>query len=508
MVKVSLGKHHVPVDVSVSFEAWRPDGGEGELTWGQQGIWNAIQGNKRTMNIGGVMPLASGTSLAEMTQLLGFIMSRHPALRTRMREVPGQHFPRQVVATSGEITLRVIEVQGDPGEAAEALRIEWEEEFFAYETEWPIRMAVVCHAGELTHLVVQYCHLAVDGHGIAAVVRDLGNLDQPGSTPGGLTPLELAAAQQTTAGLKASQRSLRYWEGLLRSVPAGRFGPAPVAPLEPRFVEVAGVSPAMRLAAYVVADRVKVDTSHVLFAAFAVALARVTGETQALAQVVVSNRFRPGFADMASQLSQTTLYAVETAGCAFDEVVRRSWKAATSANLYGYYDPVANDELAAQVDLERGEHVDLSCFFNDRRQPAEPGPLATPAELAEAKAQTSIRFDRTSPDFGAHFFLQIDSEPDANAGRAGEGDGIPAIHFAIWADTAYLSLGQIEACAREFEAVTVDAAFGPVLTLDLDEENPGVADATDECGEDSRDCPQETAAGAGQHADPGNHGQA
>src|SRR4051794_11643506 len=40
--------------------------GEGELTWGQQGIWLTMARTGRTMNIGGAMPVEPGTSLEDL----------------------------------------------------------------------------------------------------------------------------------------------------------------------------------------------------------------------------------------------------------------------------------------------------------------------------------------------------------------------------------------------------------------------------------------------------------
>src|SRR3954454_9243621 len=93
---------------------FRGDGaGEGELTWGQQGIWLTMARTGRTMNIGGAMPLPAGTPLADMTTLLGYVVSRHQALRTRLRLVPDGP-PRQVVSSSGEVLLEVVDI--DPGD--------------------------------------------------------------------------------------------------------------------------------------------------------------------------------------------------------------------------------------------------------------------------------------------------------------------------------------------------------------------------------------------------------
>ena len=40
--------------------------GVGELTWGQQGIWETIQRTGRTLNIGGALPMPAGTTAEEI----------------------------------------------------------------------------------------------------------------------------------------------------------------------------------------------------------------------------------------------------------------------------------------------------------------------------------------------------------------------------------------------------------------------------------------------------------
>ncbi|HEY2791083.1 MAG TPA: condensation domain-containing protein, partial [Micromonosporaceae bacterium] len=246
--------------------------GVGELTWGQQGIWETIQRTGRTLNIGGALPMPAGTSAEEIATMLRFWVSRHPSLRTRLRFAP---HTQQVVAESGELPLHVLDVDGpdDPSVAAESLRVEFETPAFAYATEFPVRMGVVRRDGEVTHMVVQYCHLAVDGGAIDAMVRDLECLDRKTGTGGvsadGLNPLELARIQCTPAGLRPSVKSLRYWQEQLHDVPSRRFA-EPGEGCEPRFWELCLYSPAMYLALKSIAARTETNTTHVLFAAYAV----------------------------------------------------------------------------------------------------------------------------------------------------------------------------------------------------------------------------------------------
>jgi hypothetical protein len=445
--------------------------GVGELTWGQQTIWDTIQRTGRTLNIGGALPMPPGTSVDEVARMLRFWVGRHQSLRTRLRFTPA---PRQVVYESGEVPLHVLDVDGadEPAAAAESLRADFEAPAFDYPNEWPVRMGVVRRGGEVTHMVVQYCHLAVDGGAIDAMVADLAHLDEMGADSApvrGLVPLELARIQASAAGRRPSEKSLRYWEDLLRSIPPRRFA-EPGDGCEPRFWELCCHSPAMYLALKSIAARTGTNTTHVLLAAYAVALAKVTGIQPSVAQTVVSNRFRPGFGDLVGQLSQPGLCVVDVADCVFDEVVGRAWKSVTAGALHGYYHPGSQQALLDRLSAERGEPIDIGCFVNDRRRNAEPEPgepLPTAEQLRAALARTTVQWDRKQAVFDATVFLQVDSGPDLNAprnapGRAGtsESDG-PAVFLAVWADTRYLPPPQVEEFVRAMEGILVQAALDP-----------------------------------------------
>jgi hypothetical protein len=383
-----------------------------------------------------------------MAAVLRFIVSRHQALRTRLRFTP-DGTPQQEVAASGEVALEIVDVDAgdDVDAAAEDLRRRYEFTPFDYPNEWPVRMGVIRRDGVLTHLVVQYCHLAVDGSGIDAITRDLTNLGRPEAPVAGLTPLELAAQQRTPAGSRQSRKALRYWEETVRSIPAQRLGTSD-DPREPRFWDLIHRSPAMHLAMRSIAHRTRCGVGNVLLAAYAVALARHTGRTPSVAQVLVGNRFRPGCADSVSHLTQPGICVIDVADTTFDEVVQRAWKSATNAYMHGYFDTMAQEEMLARVARDRGE-FDISCFVNDRRNPADLetlGPPPTEAELQASLPLSESWWERKLDTFDGTLYVTVDSAPDA-------------VDVSICADTHRCGPAQIEALAREMEAVTVEAAF-------------------------------------------------
>ena len=443
-------------EVMVEFKG--DGGGTGELTWGQRDMWMSMRRTTHTMNIGGAMGLPPGTTVDDMTATLRFLVSRHPALRTRLKFFGGAEFPLQEVSESGSVGLTVVDAEddpdGDPASAAERLRAEFEAKPFDHAAEWPVRMGVIRSGATLSHVVVQYSHMVIDGGGIAALGRDLSRKDTGEPPAPGFTPLELVSWQRSAAGLRQNEKSLRHWESQLRRIPRETYLGGPV---EPRFWELLCYSPALHLALQAIAARTGADTGHALLAAYAVAIARVSGVSPSATHVVVSNRFRPLLGDAVTQLTQRGICVIDVAGCSFDEVVTRAWKASTAASLHSYCDPVPRDSLVAQI----LPGLDLSNFINDRRVPSAAACELSPASLREALDRTVRRWDRKQSAYNGRLFLQVDSRPDINApGRAAEaGAGEPAVYYAIWADSHYLAPAAVEAFAAELEAAAVGAAF-------------------------------------------------
>lgn len=155
--------------------------GTGELSWGQREIWHVIEVRKTWLPIGAVLPLPAGTTVEDAAEDLRFVMSRYPSMRTRLRFEPDG--PRQVVASSGEIMLELVDAadDADPAEVAEQVRKRDFRRDLDYVNEWPLRMAVVRHRGVLTHRVWVMCHLVTDGSGALVILDELASRDTCGS---------------------------------------------------------------------------------------------------------------------------------------------------------------------------------------------------------------------------------------------------------------------------------------------------------------------------------------
>jgi hypothetical protein len=447
--------------------------GAGELTWGQLGIWRTCQRTGRNMNIIVKTPLPDGAPLAETVGLLRFLVSRHPALRTRLRFADGpsgerERYPRQVIAGSGEVPLQVADIDDgdDPAVVAEEqLASPYWLTWFDYENEFPIRMGVVRRSGTIVYIVMGFSHVFVDGNGLGILLDDLEHLDrstgeagEATAPPKGLNPLELARLQGSSAGRRQSERAIKYWAAQLGQLNAWRHGET-LCPREPRFAELVVCSPAMELGIRAVAARTGIDSASVLLAAYSMGVARVFGRNPSVVQISVSNRFRPGLADMVSQIAQHAICVVDTADATFDEVLVKAQKAARSAAFYGYYDPVECARLLDETDTSRGEPLDISWSLNDRRTMFQPknGDMPVEVDMAHAVPLTKLYWDRKQPTFDGTLFLQVDSDP-VEAHRRPLAEGLPAVFMEVWTDTHLFALDEVEAFVREMEAVLVKAA--------------------------------------------------
>jgi hypothetical protein len=432
--------------IAVPFEG---DGsGVEELAWGQSELWRAMRRQQTFMPIGYAEPLPPGTTIDTVVEGLRYWMSRYQTMRTRLRHDPDGH-TRQVVHASGEVTLEVVDTDDDddPAKVAEEVRLRHWESDYDFVDEWPVRMAVIRHRGALTHQVVVLCHLVTDGFGGLIMLRDLASRD---TTPVTATqPLEQARWQRSPAGRRHLATVLRHWEDVVRSVPAQRF-PGSDDRRTPRHWQVGLDSPASHLAVRAIAARTNVDASPILLTIFAVAIARVLGTNPVVTRVVASNRFRRGLADSVSPLTQTGLCVIDLAGLTFEQALARTARRAFVAYKHAYYDSAALDAAVAEVCRERGEHVDLSCFFNDRRlvtRDLPDGPPPTAGEIRAALGRGTLRWGEPTDKPSERLFANINDVPDT-------------VDITIFADTHYVSPAGMEAITREMEAVAVEAALG------------------------------------------------
>ncbi|GLI03418.1 condensation domain-containing protein [Phytohabitans aurantiacus] len=434
-----------------------PFAGEGagvdELSWGQREIWSAMRRQNWWLPIGYAQPLPAGTTVDTVVDGLQYWMARYQTMRTRLRHDPDGH-TRQVVHATGEVTLEIVDADDhdDPAKVAEETRLRYWHTDYDFVDEWPVRMAVIRHRGTLTHQVVVLCHLVTDGLGAVVMMDEL--TTRPPSPATAPHPLEQIRWQRSPAGRRQCEAALRHWEALLRAIPARRF-PGPGAgqqgseqPQSPRHWHGEFNSPATHLALRAIAAHTKVAASPLFLAVFAIAFARVTGANPVAVQVVVSNRFRPGLGDTVSPVNQTGLCVVDLAGTTFEQAVIRTAQRALGAFKYAYYDPYQVDALVERVSRERGEEVDIACYFNDRRvigtDPPD-GPVPTAEQIRAALPRTTFGWTLRQDDPWERLFVHIENVADTAA-------------ITVQGDTHHISPSDMEACVREMETVAVEAA--------------------------------------------------
>jgi hypothetical protein len=427
--------------------------GRGELTWGQREIWSAM-GRQGWLCIGGVIPLPSGSTVQGIADELSSTMGRFPSMRTRLRfDETGR--PSQELFGSGQIAIEVFDADdadgaGEAGEwTVEELVASVEARYRVmprdFVNEWPQRVAVVRWRGEPTHMVVVTCHLVTDGAGVDAMNRQLAA--GPGVVVGGMQQLEQAAWQNSASGRRQSDASLRYWERMLRSIPP-RPLPKSADPREPRHWTGRLRSPALRAAVPLIAERTKTDSSSVLLALYAVALGEVTGVDPVVVWPLVNNRFRPGLADVVCNLVQSGICVLEVEGVAFDEVARRTWRAAITAYKNAYYDSEKHNAMIEQIAPDQGPESGVACFFNDRRSDfgrAVAAVPTTPGQMLEAGRGSTFSWVGKKDNPFERMFLHIEDDPEV-------------VELTVSADTHHFAPAQIEGLVRHMEAVAIAEA--------------------------------------------------
>jgi hypothetical protein len=410
--------------------------GTAALTWGQQHVWEAMSALGQTMNLCAVRELAPGAAVEEFVAELRYYTERFQSMRTRLR-FDRDALPTQVVVDEGVTELRIFDTD-DPAAAAAAE----EATPFDYAREFPIRMTLLRRDGELTHLVTTLSHLYADaGAGFAMFTDRVGGAAGPVRTQ----LLDLAAAQQTPAARRQSDTALAYWAHHLRTLPARRFRPA--APTGgPRFWQLEVTSPRLYSDVHAFAARAGTDPGTGLLALWAIAVSRLLGTGQAVIQTLVSNRFRPGLAETVANISQAALVVVDLADATVDEAVTRTGRASRVAYKNAYFDFAQWKALVADVTRERGEPVDLSCYYNDLSAastgPAgDPGPDVGPARWTEL------------PFFNERLMLSI-------------GPGAGAYELTVLADTDHVTRAEMAALLDDMHATAAAAALdGEAKTL-------------------------------------------
>lgn len=432
--------------------------GEGieELSWGQRSMWITIQLEGSSVTLGGISPVRPGATLDLLKELYAFVLGRHQALRTKLVFGPGDSV-RQQVFSSGTVSMDVVEAgDRDPDEVAQEIYDDYTSRDFDYANEWPVRLAVVCQHGAPIRMVAVYLHLQLDGIGLQELVADLANMDRQTKRPlcpvDALGPLDQARWQRTPAAQRQSDASLRHLDKVYRSVPLERF---PLRyPDEPeRFPMLRMDSPALLLATRLLSQQLNIDTSPILLGLYAVAVGRLRQQSQFVALLAVSNRFRSGLTKSVSGVAQVSPCLFEVADVSLAEALARARRASVSAYKYGYYDPIARQQVVQRITADRGARPDLSCFYSDRRAERSTAESANPtlADVLAALPATTIRQMSRVDEIPAKLYLTV-------------ADATDAIGLELTAGSQYFSAEEAHELARSMEEIAVEAITDPAAS--------------------------------------------
>lgn len=420
--------------------------GEDEMSWGMWEIWQAMGRQRTPLPIGGSAPLEPGTTLDDLAAELRYLMERFPSMRTRLRIAPGGRARQRLFAT-GRITLEVYDAAPgmDAEEVAAAVEQAYKDREFDFCGEWPVRMGVVRAHGRPAHLVTVMHHLATDALGGAVMLRQV--LTRDTSPVGGMQQLEQARWQRSPAGRRQNARTMRHFEGVLRSMPE-RLLPGPTDPREPRHWGAEFVSPSLTAALPRIAARTGAAVPGILLGLFAAGLHRATGISPVVIRPVVGNRFRAALSDVVCMAAQAGICAIDAEGAEAAEVVRRASRVSMTAFKHAYFDPEALDELVRRVSIERGTDADVRTYLNNRSSYALPadGSQVAARDLREARHETVFRWYERQEEQTERFFVHVDDAP---------GGGL---RFEIHVDTHHVSPAQAEDFAYAMESAAVEAA--------------------------------------------------
>jgi hypothetical protein len=304
------------------------------------------------------------------------------------------------------------------------------------------------------YIVVRSCHLITDGAGTNIIARDMAARDTP--PPPGTEQLDLARWQRSDVGRRRSTASLQYWEKTLRSVEPRPF-PMPGDRRDPRHWAGVLSSPALHLAARAIGARTGASSTSVVLALYAIALGRRGVLSPAVIRPQANNRFRRGLTSMVSNVVQSGICVIETAGSTVDEVVARAKREAMAAYKNAYHDPDELSELIERDATRRGPgsaRWDDYCwaFLNDRRADSPDvegdGEPVTAERLELALARTEFRWEMKKDNPFEPLYMHVLGSSDT-------------VFLLVSGDTERLGPDTIEGLARDMEAIAVAAALDP-----------------------------------------------
>jgi hypothetical protein len=163
--------------------------------------------------------------IAILRQSFNAIIARHDFLRTTLQEIQGELM--QVVVPSGEIAMKVVDLQHLAGEQQQAaihqeLEYEWHTPF-NLATECSLRVRLLCLSKQQFILLLCTHNVLFEGGALRALLHELGTYyaDRLSNSPSSLPPLPMQYADcvrwQQAALMTGMEARLNYWRNLFKA---------------------------------------------------------------------------------------------------------------------------------------------------------------------------------------------------------------------------------------------------------------------------------------------------
>ncbi|WP_327733443.1 amino acid adenylation domain-containing protein [Streptomyces nojiriensis] len=388
------------------------------LSFAQQRLWFLDQLEPQSSEY--VIPLAfrvrGALDTGALESAFRSVMERHEVLRTRFVAVDGE--PVQVIDADPRVMVRLIDVSGesdaDERERIAIAAVERDAALgFDLAVDHPLRVTVVCLAGDEHLLLVAIHHIVADGWSMEVLTRELRALYDASLTG---RPTTLADLPMQYADYAAWQRDWLTGDLLERQLVYWRDRLAGLEPLElprdrPRPLERSGAGGSLEFSVPPTLTRrlgdIATGRGSSLFmaalAVFQIVLSRWSGQDDISVGSPIAGRNQAEFENLIGFFVNTLVLRTDTSGDpTFEELLGRVRETALGA--YAHQDlPFERlvEELTPERDLSRNPLVQLSFVFQNFQEIhwALPGVTVEPLNIKATKS----KFD---------FQLAFDERPD------------------------------------------------------------------------------------------------
>jgi hypothetical protein len=386
------------------------------LSWGQRWSWNEQQApasdRTATLILSRIVDAPGAADLAVVRAAVRLVVSRHEALRSTFA-VNADDAPRQLVWPADSELLEV----GQFDREAECTA--WLRRPMDLASDGPLRVAVLHPGGGATSLGVAAHHIAADLYGFDVLCRELrlavracAQGEPARLPPAGRHPVDLAAFEQSPAGITVNDRALRHWlrhdddlADVLGSLRARFDEPSDIMHVA-RVVSVRG----QRLPELARAQHS--SDGAVAIAAVACVLAGHFGRTSVPLAMSVANRHLEGLRQNVCCVVQSGLVNVPVPDPRrLERAVPGAWAGMLTGMRNAYYDHDELFERMTSLDSDGRHSTVAPPSVNIVRVGADlPGLILTPRPDLSAKRFSSWigRCDRRC--LGLHFHVQTSAK--------------------------------------------------------------------------------------------------